>query len=125
MVPDMTVLGDAVAGPGRRRAPRRGGARGAARRPDVRAAGCSTWRGQERLDEVDLADLLGMADARFAVEVAAAGGHHLLLTGPKGCRQDHASPSGSRRSFPTSRSRSRWSSPPSTRWPARSSRATG
>jgi magnesium chelatase family protein len=25
-----------------------------------------------------------MADARFAVEVAAAGGHHLLLSGPKG-----------------------------------------
>ena len=29
-------------------------------------------------------DLLGMADARYAVEVAAAGGHHLLLSGPKG-----------------------------------------
>ncbi|MEP9364466.1 YifB family Mg chelatase-like AAA ATPase [Nocardioides sp. CN2-186] len=43
------------------------------------------WRGQERLDELDLADLLGIADARFAVEVAAAGGHHLLLSGPKGC----------------------------------------
>ena len=42
------------------------------------------WRGQERLDELDLADLLGMADARYAVEVAAAGGHHLLLSGPKG-----------------------------------------
>ena len=26
----------------------------------------------------------GMADARYAVEVAAAGGHHLLLSGPKG-----------------------------------------
>ena len=25
-----------------------------------------------------------MADARFALEVAAAGGHHLLLSGPKG-----------------------------------------
>ncbi|GAB2450077.1 YifB family Mg chelatase-like AAA ATPase [Nocardioides hungaricus] len=42
------------------------------------------WRGQERLEELDLADLLGVADARFAVEVAAAGGHHLLLSGPKG-----------------------------------------
>ena len=48
------------------------------------------WRGQERLDEVDLADLLGLHDARYAVEVAAAGGHHLMLSGPKGCRQDHA-----------------------------------
>lgn len=43
------------------------------------------WRGDDRLADVDLADLDGMADARFAVEVAAAGGHHLLLQGPKGC----------------------------------------
>ncbi len=43
-----------------------------------------SWRGQERMDEVDLSDLLGMGDARYAVEVAAAGGHHLLLSGPKG-----------------------------------------
>lgn len=42
------------------------------------------WRGQERLEELDLADLVGVADARYAVEVAAAGGHHLLLSGPKG-----------------------------------------
>ncbi len=43
-----------------------------------------SWRGSERMEEVDLADLAGMADARYAVEVAAAGGHHLLLSGPKG-----------------------------------------
>ena len=43
-----------------------------------------TWRGAERMDEVDLADLVGMEDTRYAVEVAAAGGHHLLLSGPKG-----------------------------------------
>ena len=36
------------------------------------------------MEELDLADLLGIADARYAVEVAAAGGHHLLLSGPKG-----------------------------------------
>lgn len=42
------------------------------------------WRGSRRHEEVDLADLLGMEDARYAVEVAAAGGHHLLLSGPKG-----------------------------------------
>lgn len=41
-------------------------------------------RGQERVEELDLADVHGMADARFALEVAAAGGHHLLLTGAKG-----------------------------------------
>jgi magnesium chelatase family protein len=43
-----------------------------------------SWRGDARLEEVDLADVLGMDDARFALEVAAAGGHHLMLTGPKG-----------------------------------------
>lgn len=43
-----------------------------------------SWRGGDRLDDVDLADLRGMLDARFAAEVAAAGGHHLLLSGPKG-----------------------------------------
>src|SRR5262249_41102535 len=32
----------------------------------------------------DLADVLGQAQARFAVEVAAAGAHHLMLTGPPG-----------------------------------------
>lgn len=43
-----------------------------------------TWRGERRLEDVDLADVLGMHDPRFALEVAAAGGHHLLLSGPKG-----------------------------------------
>lgn len=43
-----------------------------------------SWRGDQRIEEVDLADLAGLEDARFAVEVAAAGGHHILLSGPKG-----------------------------------------
>ena len=43
-----------------------------------------SWRGEHRLDDLDLADVLGMADARYALEVAAAGGHHLMLSGPKG-----------------------------------------
>ncbi len=43
-----------------------------------------SWRGEERLEEVDLADLRGMSDAKYAAEVAAAGGHALLLSGPKG-----------------------------------------
>jgi magnesium chelatase family protein len=43
-----------------------------------------SWRGDERLEETDMSDLLGLADVRFAVEVAAAGSHHLLLSGPKG-----------------------------------------
>ncbi len=32
----------------------------------------------------DLAEVVGQAQARFAVEVAAAGSHHLMLTGPPG-----------------------------------------
>ncbi|GAA1767314.1 YifB family Mg chelatase-like AAA ATPase [Nocardioides hankookensis] len=43
-----------------------------------------SWRGEDRLEETDMSDLLGLADVRYAVEVAAAGGHHLLLSGPKG-----------------------------------------
>ena len=31
-----------------------------------------------------MADVIGMADTRYSIEVAAAGGHHLMLTGPKG-----------------------------------------
>ena len=43
-----------------------------------------SWRGADRMEELDFADLAGMDDVRYAVEVAAAGGHHLLLSGPKG-----------------------------------------
>lgn len=32
----------------------------------------------------DLADVIGQAQARYAVEIAAAGAHHLMLTGPPG-----------------------------------------
>lgn len=35
-------------------------------------------------DPVDLADVRGLPRARRALEVAAAGGHHVLLTGPPG-----------------------------------------
>ncbi|MEZ0578875.1 YifB family Mg chelatase-like AAA ATPase [Nocardioides sp. MH1] len=54
--------------------------------PVVAASGTPllTWRGEERLEEVDLADLDGLADVKYAVEVAAAGGHPIFLTGPKG-----------------------------------------
>jgi magnesium chelatase family protein len=34
---------------------------------------------------VDMADVRGQAHARRALEIAAAGGHHLLLIGPPGC----------------------------------------
>jgi magnesium chelatase family protein len=43
-----------------------------------------SWRGQSRMEEVDLSDVLGMAEAKYALEVAAAGGHHVMLSGPKG-----------------------------------------
>jgi magnesium chelatase family protein len=43
-----------------------------------------SWRGEERIRDLDMVDVLGMADARYALEVAAAGGHHLMLSGPKG-----------------------------------------
>jgi magnesium chelatase family protein len=43
-----------------------------------------SWRGQTRLHELDLVDVDGMGDAKYALEVAAAGGHHLMLVGPKG-----------------------------------------
>jgi len=36
-------------------------------------------------DEVDLRDVAGQDEARRALEIAAAGGHHLLLLGPPGC----------------------------------------
>ena len=43
-----------------------------------------SWRGDDRMEQVDLSDVLGMADAKYALEVAAAGGHHVMLSGPKG-----------------------------------------
>ena len=43
-----------------------------------------SWRGDRRISDLDMVDVLGMADARFALEVTAAGGHHLMLSGPKG-----------------------------------------
>lgn len=36
-------------------------------------------------EPVDLAEVRGLATARLALEITAAGGHHLLLTGPPGC----------------------------------------
>ncbi len=42
------------------------------------------WRGSRRLAEHDLADLRGVPDVKYALEVAAAGGHHVMLSGPKG-----------------------------------------
>ena len=40
--------------------------------------------GRDDAHRVDLADVLGQATARYLLEVAAAGGHHLLMSGPPG-----------------------------------------
>src|SRR5690606_39172234 len=37
-----------------------------------------------RPDIPDLSDVFGQAEARFALETAAAGGHHLAMMGPPG-----------------------------------------
>jgi len=36
-------------------------------------------------EPLDLGEVRGLATARLALEITAAGGHHLLLTGPPGC----------------------------------------
>ncbi len=50
----------------------------------LREPGGRGWRSDRRVAGLDLRDVAGQDDARFAVEVAAAGGHHLLLSGPAG-----------------------------------------
>ncbi|MBY6367351.1 YifB family Mg chelatase-like AAA ATPase [Rhodococcoides corynebacterioides] len=51
-------------------------------RGDLAVPESATEVGADRYE--DLADVAGQADARWAVEVAAAGAHHLMLTGPPG-----------------------------------------
>ena len=76
-------LRHAVAGAGRRRAQRRGGARrGPGRRAGPHLAAAA--RAAAPSEPLDLDDLDGMEDAKYALEVAAAGGHHLMLNGPRG-----------------------------------------
>lgn len=40
---------------------------------------------RSRRGAIDLSDVRGQADARRALEISAAGGHHLFLMGPPGC----------------------------------------
>lgn len=70
-------LGEAVALVGGRTAPRRVTATSTAH---PRGGACAGDEGGG-----DLVDVRGQPVARRAVEVAAAGGHHLLLVGPPGC----------------------------------------
>ncbi len=50
----------------------------------VPGAGVGTGLSADPTDGPDLADVAGQPTARRALEVAAAGGHHILLTGPPG-----------------------------------------
>ncbi|MDT9683844.1 YifB family Mg chelatase-like AAA ATPase [Streptomyces sp. TRM76323] len=50
----------------------------------VPGAGVGTGLAADSGDGPDLADVAGQRAARLALEVAAAGGHHLLLSGPPG-----------------------------------------
>ena len=51
---------------------------------DVRAAGCCRGAARSGWTRSTSPTCSAWHDARYAVEVAAAGGHHLLLSGPKG-----------------------------------------
>lgn len=55
---------------------------------DIEVPGCeavtSTTFMPTRAVSCDLRDVIGQEEARFALEVAAAGGHHILMTGPPG-----------------------------------------
>ncbi|MBC6460864.1 YifB family Mg chelatase-like AAA ATPase [Actinomadura sp. HBU206391] len=42
-------------------------------------------RSRPRHGAIDLSDVRGQGDARRALEISAAGGHHLWLSGPPGC----------------------------------------
>jgi len=53
--------------------------------PDPEAAGGPDATDPVDVEPVDLAEVRGLATARLALEIAAAGAHHLLLTGPPGC----------------------------------------
>ena len=110
MVPGMTVLGHALAGPGAGRAPRRDRAR---RDPVAPMSGSRLieWRGSRRLTEHDLSDLKGVPDVKYAL-----GGGGRRRPPPDAVRARRGRerprwPSGCRASCPTSRRRRRWSSP--------------
>ncbi|MET1034167.1 MAG: YifB family Mg chelatase-like AAA ATPase [Arthrobacter sp.] len=56
----------------------------AARRAEAANGGPSGGRAVPDRAAPDMADIVGQLEARYALEVAAAGGHHLLLMGPPG-----------------------------------------
>jgi len=58
------------------------------------------WRGSDRLDDLDLADLRGILDEMHAAEMAAAGGPALMLSGARAAGRP-AWPNDCRPSCPT------------------------
>ena len=83
MVPDMEVfgmrsLGQVVAELRGERVPE------ASPVADTTSGRVLTWRGQHLHDEVDMSEVEGMQEVIYAVTVAAAGGHHIMLSGPRG-----------------------------------------
>ena len=84
LVPGHDRLRGPVAGPGVRRAPRGRGARGTRRWSARRRGPSRPGAGRTGSTTSTCADLDGLEDVRYAVEVAAAGGHPLMLIGPRG-----------------------------------------
>lgn len=52
--------------------------------PPLVATGPQSWCEQERLELLDIRDVVGQEAGRISITVAAAGGHHVFLQGPPG-----------------------------------------